>query len=111
MPIIDQTDADQYLSQGDCRGWRLCDAPDLAVTREAMPAGRAETRHRHREARQVFFCLTGTLDIETDSETVRLAAGQSFALPPGTWHVARAPGTAEVLVISAPSTRSDREEG
>ncbi len=111
MRILDQNNAEHYVWQGDCHGWRLCDTPELSVIREAMPAGRTETRHRHARARQVFVCLTGTLEIDAGDQTVRLTAGQSLTIPPGIWHVVRAPEAAEFLVISAPSTRNDREEG
>lgn len=111
MEIVDQANAEHYLWQGDCQGWRLCDTPDLAVTREAMPAGRAETRHRHAGARQVFYCLAGRLVIETDPAQHELAPGQSLTVPPGVWHIVSAPEAAEFLVISAPTTRGDREDG
>lgn len=108
--IVDRTNAEHYLWQGDCHGWRLCDTPDLAVIREAMPAGRSETRHRHVRARQVFYCLSGRLEIEAEGGTLTLGPGQSVTIAPGVPHVVRAPEANDFLVISAPTTRDDREE-
>ncbi len=111
MTVIDRSNAQHYLWQGDCHGWRLCDRPELSVIHEAMPTGRSETRHRHARARQVFVCLLGALEIETEGQTLHLAPGQSLTVAPGEWHRVSAPEAAEFLVISAPSTRHDREDG
>lgn len=110
MKVVDTTNAEHYLWQGNCQGWRLCDHDGLSVIREAMPAGRAERRHRHARAEQVFVCLSGQLAIETDTARVVLGPDQSVTVPPGTWHVVRAETDATFLVISSPSTRDDREE-
>lgn len=110
--VIDCTTAPHYLWQEVCDGWRLLDEADLAVTEEQMPAGRAERRHRHAAARQLFYVLSGALHIERDGSEHRLTTAQALAVPPGAAHQVSAPGPSDVrfLVISAPSTRHDRED-
>lgn len=110
--VIDSTTAPHYLWQEVCDGWRLLDEPDLAVTEERMPAGRSERRHRHAAARQLFYVLSGTLHIDLEGSQHRLSPAQALAVPPGTAHRVSAPGPGNVrfLVISAPSTRHDRED-
>ncbi|PWE27830.1 cupin domain-containing protein [Pararhodobacter marinus] len=110
MNPIHWSEAPHYLWAGDCEGWRLCDTPELSVIHERMPAGRSETAHRHAHARQVFRCLSGQLRIATPDTIHTLSEGQSLEIPPGTWHRAHCETETTFLVISAPSTRGDRED-
>lgn len=112
MTKTSRATAPHYFWQGDCEGWRLLDAPDLSVIHERMPPGRAETRHHHTTARQVFFCLSGALEIELDGVDHHLTSGEALPVPAKAVHQVRNPGpeAAEFLVISAPSTRADRIE-
>ncbi|MCB1340859.1 MAG: cupin domain-containing protein [Pseudooceanicola sp.] len=112
MAVIDRETADHYLWQGDCDGWRLLDRADMAVIAEKMPPGRAETRHYHETARQLFYVLSGSLAIDLGGTLFHLNAGQALQIPPGRRHQVANDGTeaAEFLVISVPSTRDDRIE-
>lgn len=94
-----------------CDGWRLLDASDLSVIEEQVPPGAGEQRHRHVRARQCFYVLSGEAVIEVEGEEVRLSAGQALEVAPGTAHRFHNPGQVPVrfLVVSAPSTRGDRE--
>lgn len=111
MTVTDRNTAEHYLWQGDCNGWRLLDTPGLAVTEERMPPARAEVPHRHVKAQQLFYVLRGRLEITLDGAPHQLAQGQALHVPAGAAHQVRSPGpeAAEFLVISAPSTRYDRE--
>lgn len=96
-----------------CAAWRLLTQPDLAVAEEVMPAGTTEKRHVHRRARQFFYVLSGTLSMEREgSETVKLGPGEGIEMPPNTAHRAHnASGEpTRFLVISAPTTKQDRED-
>jgi len=92
------------------QGWRLCDREELQVIEEVLAAGTAEERHYHRNATQVYYILSGTLRVEIDDETLRLASGDAVEISPGTRHlIANDTGApASLLVISSPSTRNDR---
>lgn len=95
-----------------CDGWRLLDGSDLSVIEERVPPGASEQRHRHARARQCFYVLSGEALIEVEGESIRLRTGQALEVAPGAAHRFHNPGPSSVrfLVISAPSTRCDREE-
>ena len=103
--------AEHYHWGRDCDGWRLLDRADLSVIQERMPPGTSEARHRHGHARQVFVVLDGNLTVETDDARFRLNSGDSLEISPRQPHVARNDSDTDVsfLVISAPSTKDDRD--
>jgi mannose-6-phosphate isomerase-like protein (cupin superfamily) len=110
--VVDRTNAEHYLWGAGCDGWHLLSRQDLSVIQERMPIGSAEVRHYHRCARQVFFVLSGELEIELDGAHHRLATGQSLEIPPGVAHHTWNPGRLDAwfLVVSSPNTTGDREE-
>jgi mannose-6-phosphate isomerase-like protein (cupin superfamily) len=104
--------AEHYIWGNGCDGWRLLGGQDLAVIQERMPAGTREVLHWHDRARQLFFVLTGRLQIALDAETHDLMPGDTLEIPPGRKHQVRnvSDDDAAFLVISAPATRDDRIE-
>ena len=109
--VIDTSTAPFYRWGEDCEGWRLADHAALSVIEERVPAGAGETRHLHRKARQFFYILAGRAAFEIDGIVHELSAGQGIQVEPGEPHCFRNPFDTEVrfLVVSAPSTRDDRE--
>ena len=105
-----KANAPHYVWGGDCDGWRLVDQPSLSVIHERMPPGRSEERHRHAEARQYFFALSGTLTLEVDGKRHILGRETGLEFPPGTPHQAlnECVEPVEFLVISQPTTRGDQ---
>lgn len=104
-------DSAPHYTWGECcDGWRLLDGEDLSVIHERMPSGTRETRHSHAKARQLFFVLSGRLELECEGVRNSLGPTEALHVPPGTVHEASNPGPepVEFLVISAPTTRSDR---
>jgi quercetin dioxygenase-like cupin family protein len=110
MTVVSRASAPHYVWGEGCDGWRLLDRPDLAVIEERIPPGGGEVRHRHAVARQMFVVLAGSLAMEQDGRTMRLAPGDAAEVPPGTPHRVwnDADDDARFLVISAPTTRGDR---
>lgn len=108
---IDRGSAPHYRWGAVGEGWRLLDAADLSVIEECLPPGGSEQRHRHQRARQCFYVLSGEAIIEIEGERIRLVAGQALHVAPGAAHCFRNEGTEPVrfLVVSAPTTRGDRE--
>jgi mannose-6-phosphate isomerase-like protein (cupin superfamily) len=104
--------ADHYHWGEQCEGWRLLDGEDLSVIEEQVPPGTGERAHRHRQARQCFYVLSGEAAIEIDGVAIPIAQGQSLEVPPGVAHRFHNPGTQPVrfLVISSPTTRGDRTD-
>ncbi len=103
--------AEHYSWGRVCEGWRLLDRADLSVIRERIPPGAGEVRHRHDKARQLFVVLDRQLTIETSQARFHLTTGDSLEVAPTEPHVARNESGHDVafLVISAPSTRQDRQ--
>jgi mannose-6-phosphate isomerase-like protein (cupin superfamily) len=105
-------DSARHYTWGDgCDGWHLLASEGLSVIEERMPAGTAETRHRHGTARQFFFVLSGTLTLEIEGAIVTVAAGNGCEVMPGEAHQVfnRGGAAAEFLVISQPPAQGDRE--
>lgn len=110
MTILRRTPANHYTWGGACDGWRLLDDPALAVIAESVPPGRGEVEHRHGRAQQFFYILAGQALIEVDGEKFIVAAGEGVHVPAGVPHRFRneSAETVSFLVISEPSTRTDR---
>ena len=94
-----------------CDGWHLVRATNVSVIQERMPPGTSEVRHRHAEARQFFFVLTGELTLEVAGAVHVLPARTGLEIAPGVDHQAlNRSGTAiEFLVVSSPPSHGDRQ--
>lgn len=110
--MISKQTAEHYTWAGDCDGWHLLKSPTLSVIHERMPPGRAEVRHHHTRAQQLFFVLSGNLTMRFDDHTANIGAGQAIEIKPGVRHQAanESGESVEFLVISEPTTRGDRIE-
>lgn len=108
--IKNVNNAEHYRWGQGCDGWRLLDRADLSVIQERIPPGAGEVMHYHSRARQLFFVLSGNLDIQLDGQLVCLSQGDSLEVPPETHHLVQ--NTAHVdatfLVVSAPTSQGDR---
>jgi mannose-6-phosphate isomerase-like protein (cupin superfamily) len=111
LPISTAT-APRYGWGDGCDGWHLLRVTGLSVIEERMPPATREVRHWHARSRQFFYVLSGTLTMEVEGTTHRLAARTGIELPPGTAHQALNEGTAdaEFLVVSMPPSHGDRHE-
>ena len=102
--------AEHYQWGRVCDGWRLLARADLSVIQERIPPNAGEIPHYHQHARQLFYVLTGELQIQIGEQMFRLAPGDSIEVAPGNPHRVCNEGTADAtfLVISAPTTQGDR---
>ena len=93
-------------------GWPLVDTDGFMFIEESLAPGCSEKRHRHNIATQCFYILEGTALMKIDGLDVALAQGMALHIPPGIDHAITNESSNEIriLVISAPSTRSDRHE-
>ncbi|CAG7647718.1 cupin domain-containing protein [Paenibacillus allorhizosphaerae] len=109
---ISKTNAEHYIWGTHCDGWHLVKQPELSIIHERMPSGTSEVRHYHRLARQFFFVLSGTAELEVEGTTHTLEAMEGCEVPPGIPHQMKNQSDADVefLVISQPQTRGDRHE-
>jgi mannose-6-phosphate isomerase-like protein (cupin superfamily) len=109
--MISNTQTAEHYRWGQvCDGWRLLDRSDLSVIQERIPPGAGEVRHYHQRARQLFYVLTGELQIELGGQLYLLSPADSLEVPPGEPHRVRNTGSIDVafLVVSAPTTQGDR---
>jgi mannose-6-phosphate isomerase-like protein (cupin superfamily) len=103
--------AEHYSWGSGCDGWHLVNQAELSVIRERMPPGTAEVRHLHRIARQFFFILSGTAQLEAGGITYQLTTGQGLEVVPGTPHQIcnLSASDVEFIVVSQPHSHGDRE--
>ena len=95
-----------------CDGWHLLNNHALSVIEEQVPAGAGEVRHFHSHSRQFFYVLEGEATMEFEDRSVTFNAGQGLHVPPGAEHrfCNNSDSVVRFLVISSPSTQSDRTE-
>lgn len=108
--VVSRDNAEHYVWGGVSDGWRLLDDETLSVIEERVPAGAGEQWHVHDTATQFFYVLEGRAEMQTEAGSRHLRAGEGTRVPAGLAHRFFNPGSADVrfLVVSAPSTRSDR---
>ena len=108
--IRNTSSAEHYRWGQACDGWRLLDDSDLSVIQERIPPGAGEVAHFHARARQLFYVLSGELQIQLGEQLFRLSTGDSLEVPPGEQHRVRNQGNVDTtfLVVSVPTTRGDR---
>lgn len=109
---IDRTTAEHYVWNGSCDGWKLLSQGDLSVIEERMPAGVQDHIHKHVRTTQIFYILSGELQVEIEGKTVVAKAGQAVQIPRNAAHfLANVTQTdAFYLSIASPSILDDREE-
>lgn len=110
--MISHTNAPHYIWNEICDGWKLVHSSSLSVIQERMPAGTAETRHKHKKVQQFFYVLKGILTLEVEGQTITLQAQQGLEVLPEQGHQAKneSDEVVEFLVISNGISREDREE-
>ena len=108
--IVDIGNAEHYVWGGVNDGWYLLKRDDLNIIRERMVPGSKEERHLHRQARQFFQVLSGTLTIEIAGADFTLKPSQGIEVPPGTPHQTKnlTDSPTEFVVVSMPPSHDDR---
>ena len=104
--------AEHYKWGDNCDGWYLLKTDAVHIIQERMPAGTAETLHRHARARQFFLILKGTAILEHDGKSTVLKTGEGMEVAPGTKHRIKNESNAELdlVVTSQPPSHGDRED-
>lgn len=107
---VSRANAEHYTWGDGCDGYFLLKREGVHVIEERMPAGTAEKAHRHERARQLFYVLEGELTMRFKDGDVRVQAGASLEIEPGTVHQARNESAEDVrfLVVSVPPSHGDR---
>lgn len=59
-----------------------------------------EFHHHHHETDELFFVLSGEMEVDLDDQTLSLKAGEGVMISAGTVHRTRAKEPAQLLVIA-----------
>lgn len=108
--IKSKRNSEHYYWGERCSGWHLVQSDELSVIQELMPANTQEQKHYHHFSQQFFYILKGAATFELDGKVTEVLQGEGIHIKPKTAHCIKnlASGDLEFLVISQPTTRSDR---
>ncbi len=111
--VVSIENAEHYVWGDVCDGWHLLKRDDISIIQEHVPAGAAEVRHYHTQARQFFYILEGEATMVFEDRQVVLHKGDGLEIPPHVRHQFSNHSNSNVhfLVISVPTTRGDRVNG
>ena len=91
-------------------GWPLVHPDEKFVFGETLAPAFIGKRHHHKKAAQCFYILEGSAVMNIDGHNRILVQGMALQIQPRACHAIANDSSNEIwfLVISSPSTRSDR---
>ncbi|MCE7995234.1 MAG: cupin domain-containing protein [Roseivirga sp.] len=72
---------------------------ELCVVEDTLKPGFHLKRHHHKIMTEVFYMLTGELELVFDDETIILREGDTITVPPHVWHEAKCADGGKMLTI------------
>lgn len=110
--IQSKHNSEHYIWGNGCDSWILNDSGNLSVKQEKMPSGTSEKLHVHEYAEQVFYILNGEAVFYLNDQKTIVKKGETISVSPKSKHYIsnKAAEDLEFLVISCPSTHTDRIE-
>lgn len=108
--VINKHNARKYLWADRCSSWVFLESQGISIKQELMPPGTRELLHKHQRAEQFFYILKGTATFYLQGEKILLESEQGITVSPENAHYISNESLLELefLVISRPSTDSDR---
>lgn len=108
--VIDKKTASNYFWGNKCDSWVLIETDSLSLKQETIPPGTREQLHFHENAQQFFFVLKGSATFYIDHSKEIVMEQQGLLIDKKSKHfIANETGEPlEFIVISQPSTNSDR---
>lgn len=108
--MIIKTNSNHYKWGENCDAWNLVANENLSVKLEKMPPGTKEKLHFHKKAQQFFFVLKGEAVFYIDGKKEIISEKEGILINPGAQHFVanETEKELEFLVVSQPSTNSDR---
>lgn len=100
-----------HFTWGDgCDGWWLKQHSHFTVISERMPPNTSEIRHYHKQSEQFFYCLSGELAIQLNTQEFTLKSHEGISVPAGIEHQVKNVTVTytHFLVISSPDSHHDR---
>ena len=108
----DRSNSVHYTWGNNCDSWVLMESDSLSVKQESMPPASREKLHFHQQSQQYFFILNGEAAFYVTDEQIIVKEKQGLLIQPGMQHyIANETNQRlDFLVISQPSTKTDRVE-
>ncbi|MFK8165687.1 MAG: cupin domain-containing protein [Lewinella sp.] len=72
---------------------------ELCLIEDTLKPGFHLKRHHHKIMTEVFYMLTGELELIFDDETIILKEGDTVTVPPNVWHEAKSADGGKMLTI------------
>ena len=80
MNVVNERNTKKYVFGKNCEGYYFLETPSFNVKLEKIPPGSTTSLHYHKGMTQFFFVKSGVLSIETENETLKIAAGEGIEL-------------------------------
>lgn len=72
---------------------------ELCLIEDTLKPGFHLKRHHHKIMTEVFYMLTGEMELVFDDETLILQPGDTATVPPNVWHEAKCKNGGKMLTI------------
>jgi quercetin dioxygenase-like cupin family protein len=72
---------------------------ELCLIEDTLKPGFHLARHHHKRMTEVFYMLSGEMELLFDDETIILREGDTITVPPNVWHEARCKDGGKMLTI------------
>ena len=72
---------------------------ELCLIEDTIKPGFHLKRHHHKLMTEVFYMLSGELELIFDNETITLKEGDTITVPPNVWHEAKSIDGGKMLTI------------
>lgn len=100
----------EYAWGDGCKSVVLSDEVELSIKRELMPVGAAEQLHFHVQSKQFFYVLNGVATFYVEDKKRMISSHAGLLIYSHEKHFVKNEGNEqlEFLVVSSPSTNTDR---
>lgn len=72
---------------------------EFCLIEDTLKPGFHLKRHHHKIMTEVFYMLSGEMELIFDDETVILEEGDTITVPPNVWHEAKCTGGGKMLTL------------
>jgi quercetin dioxygenase-like cupin family protein len=72
---------------------------ELCLIEDTLKPGFHLKRHHHKLMTEVFYMLTGEMELVFDDETILLKEGDTITVPPNVWHEANCKEGGKMLTL------------
>ncbi len=104
MDIINIADAEPFITADgseirELLAHRNSGIRNQSLAEARLPVGAATTKHFHPLAEEIYYILTGTAEMQIESEVRTVGPGDAIAIPPKAVHQIRNTGDVELKFL------------